>query len=136
MTMARDVFYNGFEPTTLITETVLGEVEEFARGMELSEIVDYFGFELAEEPVIHDGEIVSEAVAGDLTEAEIKWLNKAFKRGRAAAKKSAVDNLFASMKDRNGQNASLPYLRRFADEWPGDDNVKEGDLLVFKASFK
>lgn len=124
--MARDAFYNKFDSTGNLNETLLSEVEEFARGLELIEISDYFGFELVE---VGEGEYTSDV----LGKAEIKWLVKSFKRGRANAMKVAVDKLFSSMGDRNGQNASLPYLRRFAKEWPGDDQVKEGDLLVFRA---
>jgi len=124
--MARDTFYNRFLKTDHLDETILSEVEEFARGLELIEISDYFGFELVE---AGEGTYTSDT----LDEDEIKWLTKAFKRGRANAMKVAVDKLFSTMGDRNGQNASLPYLRRFAKEWPGDDQVKEGDLLVFRA---
>ncbi len=124
--MARDAFYNMFKKTENLDETILSEVEEFARGLELIEISDYFGFELVE---TEEGKYASEV----LDKEEIKWLVKSFKRGRANAMKIAVDKLFSSMGDRNGQNASLPYLRRFAKEWPGDDQVKEGDLLVFRA---
>lgn len=112
-----DSFYKNFTPTENLTLEMLAKIEDFAWGLELDEIFDYFG---AKE---------------DFVEDEIKWMERAFRRGRAVAKKQAVDNLFASMKDRNGQNASLPYLRRFAEKWPGDDaNVKEGDLLIFKAN--
>lgn len=126
--MAREAFYSKFESSENLSEALLLEVEEFARGMEIIELSDYFGFEIEE---------CEEGFKSDyLNEGELKWVIKAFKRGRANAKKAAVDNLFASMKDRNGQNASLPYLRRFAKEWPGDDDVKEGELLVFRANVK
>lgn len=111
-----DPFYKKFKETANLTQRMLAEIEDFAWGLELEEIYDYFG---AKE---------------DFKDEEIKWMERAFKRGRAIAKKQAVDNLFSSMKDRNGQNASLPYLRRFADKWPGDDNTQEGDLLVFRAN--
>lgn len=110
-----DSFYKKFEETENVTYKMLSEIEDYAWGLELDEIADYFGG------------------MDDFTEAEVLWVEKAFRRGRAIAKKQAVDNLFSSMKDRNGQNASLPYLRRFADKWPADD-VKEGDLLVFRAN--
>lgn len=109
-------FYKNFQETDNLKLKMLAEIEDFAWGLELDEIYDYFG---AKE---------------DFEAEEVKWMERAFRRGRAIAKKQAVDNLFISMKDRNGQNASLPYLRRFADKWPGDDNVKEGDLLVFRAN--
>lgn len=125
--MARETFYINFNASENLTEAMLLEVEEFSRGMELMELSDYFGFEIEE---TEEGKFSS----SELDETELKWVIKAFKRGRAQAKKVAVDSLFASMKDRNGQNASLPYLRRFAKEWPGDDQVKEGDLLIFKAN--
>ena len=95
---------------------MLAQIEDFSWGLELDEIFDYFGSK------------------EDFTKDEIKWMERAFKRGRAVAKKQAVDNLFASMKDRNGQNASLPYLRRFAEKWPGNDDIKEGDVLIFRAN--
>lgn len=112
-----DPFYKNFEETENVSMMMLAQIEDYAWGLELDEIYDAFG----------DKE--------DFTEAEIKWMQKAFRRGRAIAKKQAVDNLFTSMKDRNGQNASLPYLRRFAEKWPGDDkNVQEGDVLIFRAN--
>jgi len=109
-------FYAKFEETDNLDYNMLAKIEDFAWGLELDEIFDYFG---AKE---------------DFNEEEIKWMERAFRRGRAIAKKQAVDSLFTLMKDRNGQNASLPYLRRFAEKWPGDDNVKEGDVLIFRAN--
>ena len=111
-----DPFYKSFKETENVTFKMLSEIEDFAWGLELNEIFDYFGGK------------------DDYQAEEIKWMERAFRRGRAFAKKQAVDNLFKSMTDRNGQNASLPYLRRFAEKWPGEDNTKEGDLLVFRAN--
>lgn len=115
--MAVERFYKKFEDTDNLSQQMLDEIEAYAPGLEMSEIYDYFG---AEE---------------DFSKDEVKWMERAHGRGRARAKKLAVDNLFVSMKDRNGQNASIPYLRRFADKWEGDD-VTEGDLLVFRANAK
>lgn len=109
-------FYRNFQETENLTLHMLAQIEDFSWGLELDEIFDYFGSK------------------EDFTKDEIKWMERAFKRGRAVAKKQAVDNLFASMKDRNGQNASLPYLRRFAEKWPGNDDIKEGDVLIFRAN--
>ena len=111
-----DSFYRNFQETENLSFDMLAKIEDFAWGLEMDEIFDYFGAKV------------------DFEAEEIKWMERAFRRGRAIAKKQAVDNLFSSMKDRNGQNASLPYLRRFADKWPGDDNVKEGDVLIFRAN--
>lgn len=112
-----DPFYRNFVETDNLTHMMLAQIEDYAWGLELAEIFDAFGEK------------------DDFDEAEIKWMEKAFRRGRAIAKKQAVDNLFVSMKDRNGQNASLPYLRRFAEKWPGEDkNVQEGDVLIFRAN--
>lgn len=132
--MARDQFYRNFEQTDNLTETTLLEIEEFARGLELIEISDYYGFGLIEK-VEGEGETAQYTYESeDLDESELKWVIKAFKRGRAMGKKQAVDNLFAAMKDRNGQNASLPYLKRFAEKWPGDDSEPmKGDFFVFRA---
>lgn len=115
--MAVEQFYKKFEATDNLSQVMLDEIEAYAPGLEMDEIYAYFG---AEE---------------DFDKEEVKWMERAHGRGRARAKKLAVDNLFVSMKDRNGQNASIPYLRRFADKWEGDD-VTEGDLLVFRANAK
>lgn len=112
-----DPFYRQFEETESVSLKMLNEIEDFAWGLELDEIYDYFGSK------------------DDLSAAEISWVERAFKRGRALAKKQAVDNLFVTMKERNGQNASLPYLRRFAEKWPGDGvDAEKGDILIFRAN--
>lgn len=135
--MARSKFYAKFEDSENLDETTLLEIEEFAAGMELDEISDFFGFDIAKEAKFEsdDGDDVeAEFTSPVLCESEMKWVLKAFKRGRAAAKKKAVDHLFVSMKDRNGQNASLPYLQKFAKEWPAGEAGKLGDVLVFRAN--
>ena len=111
------VLYGIGPETEMLTQSMLDEIEGYAPGLELDEIYAYFGSK------------------EDFSEAEVIWIERAHGRGRVRAKKLAVDNLFLSMKDRNGQNASIPYLRRFADKWEGDD-VTEGDLLVFRANAK
>lgn len=52
-----------------------------------------------------------------LNEVEKEWFDRAYAKGRAIAKKRAVDNLFASMRDKGGHSAALSYLARFADKW-------------------
>lgn len=52
-----------------------------------------------------------------LNNIEVETFKLAFATGRAAAKKRAVDNLFSSMRDKGGQQASLAYLTRFSKEW-------------------
>ena len=115
--MAVERFYSKFDETEMLTQSMLDEIEQYAPGLEMEEIYSYFG------------------AAEDFSKEEVIWIERAHGRGRARAKKLAVDNLFISIKDRNGQNASIPYLRRFADKWEGDD-VAEGDLLVFRANAK
>lgn len=116
--MRTEKFYAKFKETENLDQKTLNEIEEFAYGLEIDEIWDYLGGK------------------DNFSEYEMGWIEKSHKRGRAMAKKAAVDHLFASMKDRNGQNASIPYLRRFADKFEGDDNVQEGDVLLFRASVK
>jgi len=52
-----------------------------------------------------------------LNEIEKSTFKEAFAIGRAKAKKRAVDNLFSTMRDKGGQQASLAYLTRFSKEW-------------------
>jgi len=117
--VAREAFFRKFEETENLTEEMLLEIEDFARGMELDEIYEYFGIDDPEE----------------FTEDERKWIDKTFKRGRAKGKKAAVDSLFETMKTRGGQNASLPYLKAFAEEFKNSDEpLQNGDVLIFRAN--
>jgi len=54
----------------------------------------------------------------DLTEDDKHDVDLAFRRGRATAKKMAIDNLFQQMQNtRGGKEACMEYLSRFGEKW-------------------
>ena len=54
-----------------------------------------------------------------------------FRVRRLAGRRAAVQALFGQMTQRNGHQAALSYLTRFADEWP-EEGVSAGDGFNFK----
>lgn len=94
---------------TYLDEGDLLEIEQFAYGMGEKEVLDYFALTIEE---------LQSADTPDL-----KYFYMAFKRGRARAKRKAVDQLFSCMGDKNGAQACVAYLRSFASEWPSDSEV-------------
>ena len=89
-------------------------VEDLARGMSMNEACEWFGctFEV-------------------LDEEDRKFFLYHYRRGRATGRRSAVQALFGQMTQRNGHQAALSYLTRFADEWP-EEGVSAGDGFNFK----
>jgi hypothetical protein len=72
-----------------------------------------------------------------LNPVELEWFNTACATGRAKAKKIAVDNLFSSMRDKGGQQASLAYLVRFADGWTEEGSgIAPGGNFTFTVNKK
>lgn len=101
--------YRNIPTLTHLDEGDLLEIEQFAFGMGEQEVLDYFAVTLEE---------LQSAGTPDL-----KYFYKAFKRGRARAKRQAVDKLFRCMSDKNGAQACVAYLKSFANEWPADSEV-------------
>ena len=62
----------------------------------------------------------------DLNEQETKKIIRAIIRGKALANKQAVGHLFDNMKGKGGERACIDYLKRFAEEWPLDEQYESG----------
>lgn len=80
-------------------------VQQLAEGLSETEALDYLGYTLEE-----------------LTEEELGDFKLAYRQGRAKFKFYAVGKLKESMAGRNGMQASLAALTRFAEEWPSTQN--------------
>ena len=80
-------------------------IQAMARGMNQSEVSDYFGIELEH-----------------LQKAETDWkfFSYHYRIGRSQGRKSAVDSLFKQMDQRSGGQVCLSYLARFGEEWAGE----------------
>jgi hypothetical protein len=65
----------------------------------------------------------------EMSSEELFDFKLAYKRGKAAAKKKAVDHLFNSMSStRGGKEACMEYLEKFADNWREDESGKLFDM--------
>lgn len=74
-------------------------------------------------PGLSDAEVyaILDINPAELSDAKGKDFERAMIRGRALSKKVTMDHLFNSMKSKGGEKACVDYLRRFADEWPADE---------------
>ena len=91
---------------TYFDDADLFEIEEFAPGLDEQEVLDYYALDLAE--------------LKDLKTEDYKYFTIAYKRGVAKAKHKAVDSLLKSMDGKGGAQASIAFLRTFAELWPSD----------------
>lgn len=96
----------------------LGEIENMAKGLAREEILGYFMME-----------------DKDLTADEKVWFEKAYTRGRTRGKIQAVDSLFKQMNnnEKQGAQAALSYLRKFAKDFEGAEDINPGQALHFTA---
>ena len=112
----RRSFYDDLpDDMTIFDEGTLYEVETLSGSLDSSEVLDYYGLLLSDL---------------DSSPSDLLWFNRASKRGRTKAKLVASDRLFAQMTSRNGTNAALAYLQRFAKNFEGsltDDNTHQND---------
>lgn len=99
-TLMADVDYRKVEGFESVDAMFFNKVEDYAAGMDTPEILAALNVPRSR-----------------LNAVEQEYLEIAFNIGRGRAKKMAVDNLFASMRDKGGHAASLAYLVRFADKW-------------------
>ena len=105
--------YSNIEGFETVDALFFNKVEDAAAGMSESEICMLLGVPMSR-----------------LNDIEKQTFKTAFECGRAKAKKIAIDNLFSSMRDKGGQQASLAYLTRFADGWS-----EEGSGIPANANF-
>ena len=84
-------------------------IETMAQGMSEQEILDNWG-----------------VLAQDLPAEDLKFFMIHVRKGRAQGKTKAVNELFKQMSGRNGKDAALAYLLRFAESWPEDVEDKAG----------
>lgn len=54
----------------------------------------------------------------ELSQEDLDYFTRAYKKGRAMAKADAVTKLQAQMAGRDGVKGCLAYLVRVGDEWP------------------
>lgn len=88
----------------------LPKIEKFAASMNQKEILSYF--------------LLS---AEDLSEKELKVVDKVIQRGLARAINAASDKLFTNMTDsKMGAAACLSFLKRHAEGYKGDIDDNEG----------
>lgn len=95
-----DVDYRKINGFVSVDAMFFSRVEDYAAGMDIPEILAAFNVPRSR-----------------LNAVELETLEIAFAIGRGRAKKTAVDNLFASMRDKGGHQAALAYLIRFAESW-------------------
>jgi len=89
------------------------QIQSLSEGLSKVEVLDYLG-----------------KTEEDFSKEDWVVFEKAWKRGRNALKIHAVQKLKESMSGRNGLQASLATLVRFAEEWPEgstiDDKISAG----------
>ena len=91
------------------------EIRTLARGMTREEVATCFGYDFSE-----------------LEDADRRYLNAHWTRGRKAGIAQAVEDLFVQMKHpKTGADVCLNYLTRFADDWP-EEGVSAGAGFNFK----
>ena len=95
-----DIDYRKISGLEYVDAMFFSKVEDYAAGMDIPEILAALNVPRTR-----------------LNAVEAETLEIAFAIGRGRAKKVAVDNLFASMRDKGGHQAALAYLVRFADKW-------------------
>ena len=78
------------------------QIQEMARGMSQSEVLDFFGTNIDE---------VKES------DEDFKFFRYHYRMGRANGNRQAVGALFDQMKQRGGGQVSLSYLARFSEDW-------------------
>lgn len=83
--------------------TDLNQMAQMAAGLSQDEVLETFS--------IH---------RDSLTKDELIYFNEFYNYGRGMAKHQAVQSLLAATKGRNGAQAALQYLKRFAKEFEGD----------------
>ncbi len=93
------------------------QIQNLSEGLSQEEVLAYLG----KEP-------------SDYTEEQWIQFQKAWKRGRTMFKVHAVTKLKESMSGRNGLQASLAALIRFADDWPEGSDLE--DKLGSTKSFR
>lgn len=99
-TTMSDIDYRKIPGLETVDSMFFNRVEDYAAGMDIPEILAALN-----------------TPRSRLNDVELETLEIAFAIGRGRAKKLAIDNLFASMRDKGGHAASLAYLVRFADKW-------------------
>jgi len=105
------MYYDEIDGLEFLKPIELMEIEGMAAGLSEQEVLDYYGLDLAE---------LEDTI-------DLKWFQKAFRKGRSRAKQAAVQKLFTAMSDRNGAQASIAYLRHFGDKWPQADQAGIGE---------
>lgn len=101
----RRSFYDDLPDDLIIfDEGTLYEVETLASSLNENEVLDYYALQPTDL---------------DQSPSDLLWFNRAFKRGRTKAKLQASQALFNQMNQRNGQQACLAYLQRFAKNFEG-----------------
>lgn len=98
------------ENLSFFNHSSLLEVEALAASLSVDEVLDYYGFTLAE---LEECNAVR----------DLYWFNKAFKRGRTRAKLVASDKLFSAMSSRQGKEACIAYLKQFAVHYADTDEA-------------
>lgn len=89
------------------------DIISMSKGLELSEIADFYNITIEELPPYD------------------RWfVETVFKRARVRAMTVAVDRLFENMSGRNGQQATLAYLRRFAEKWPEEQGSQDKGIRI------
>lgn len=90
------------------------DIRDLSRGLSKDEVLAYYGLQY-----------------DDLGRKDQFFFDIEYNRGQVLAKKTAVDRLFTSMTDRNGHQASLAFLKRFAEKWPDSEEVaSEGGKTI------
>lgn len=85
-----------------------------AKALSFDEVLDYLAIEL-----------------DDIPPVELELLRRAHKRGRVSAISTAADNLFQSMSNRNGHQASLAYLQQLSGTFHLDVNPSNSPSAGF-----
>lgn len=97
----------------------LQEIEDLSAGLDAEEVCAWYGLTLAEIQT---------------SESDWRYFNIAFGKGRANAKRKAVNNLFEAMRGRQAKESAISYLARFSDNWK--EPVASDSGSTGKFSFK
>lgn len=107
-------------PLTFLSTVDFEHAENKSKVLSFPELLDYLCINESEVPPI-----------------ELDWLLRAHTRGRMLAIANAADNLFSSMKARNGHQASLAYLQQLSGTFHLDVTpVKSGSGFNFNVVLK
>ena len=115
------MFYQNAKNLTFFDQSDLSEIESFSKGMSKEEVLEYYALTIED--------------LKDSNKEDYKYFTIAFNRGRSIGKHAAVDALFTQMRQKGGHQPAISYLRRFAQDWPVDDDQIDNESGDGKFTF-